>query len=567
MIRGIIKPGTYQDSVNLMLLSSKLSKMDGVNAVSVMMGTPANKEIFRSGNLWADEFNAAGPNDMCIAVDTDDEAMVAKVVEEVDQFLSAKSASAAGAGYPTVRTWAAALEKLPDANLALVSLPGQYAADEVRRALDKGLSVFLFSDNVSVDDEVDVKKKAHEKGLIVMGPDCGTASIAGVPLSFTNVVRKGNIGLIAASGTGLQEVMVGIDRLGSGVTQAFGLGGRDLSEAVGGITALDAIQALAADDETRVVVFISKPPASSVRDKVLEALKKMGKPVVAIFMGQSAGLPQGMVRFANTLDEAARLAVEYDNHLAEPSIDTVFTQLPAMKKAGQHAIKGLYSGGTLAAEAAMLIRSELGYSDDTPHVEGRLLSVDGHSVIDLGDDMYTVGRPHPMIDSRTRVDMIAQTADDPKAAVILLDVVLGYGSSDDMAGSLAPAIAAAREKAKKAGRDLLFVASVCGTAEDPQGFDKQQDILRQAGVYVADNNAAAVNTAVEAARYLADRPVRREPVPTGIRKLMDGLKVINMGLSSFAQPVLDHGGKVVQYDWAPVAGGNKKLAALLSKLQ
>ncbi len=565
MIRGIVKPGMYQDSVNLMLLSGSLSRMEGVNAVSVMMGTPANKELFRAANLYDPAFDAAGPNDMCLAVDAVSEAAALDVIREAERF-TASGAAASASERTAIRTWDAALEHLPDANLALISVPGRYAAHEARRALDRGLSVFLFSDNVSLEDEVDLKRTAHRKGLLVMGPDCGTACLAGVPLAFSNVVRRGRIGLAAASGTGLQEVMVGIHRLGGGVSQAFGLGGRDLSEAVGGASALDAVRVLAEDPATGVLVFVSKPPAPAVRDRVLEALAEAGKPVVAVFMGLPADLPLGRIRFAATLDQAARLAVEEERRLEKGDPDRLFPQLRAMKAAGQYAVQGLFSGGTLAAEAAMILRRELGCNDDGPHTEGRLLSSGGHSVIDLGDDVYTVGRPHPMIDARTRMELIEKAAEDPYTAVILFDVVLGWGGSMDMAGSLVPALRTARGKARAAGRDLVFIASICGTDEDPQNYDAQAAALTEAGVYVASSNAAAAELAAATVRPPARR-TPAEPAPEGVRSLLHGLRVVNIGLSGFVRPILEHGGRAVQYDWVPPAGGDRRLADLLAKLQ
>jgi len=567
MIHAIIKPNAYQDSVNLMLLSSKLSRMDGIKAVSIMMGTPANKELFRSGNLWTEKLTDAGPNDMCIVVDSGNAAMLATVAEEVEAFLSAKKADAQKAGYPVVRSWAAAMQSLPDANIALISLPGKYAAQEADKALDNGLSVFMFSDNVDLEYEIALKKKAHEKGLLVMGPDCGTASLAGIPLAFTNVVRQGSIGLVAASGTGLQEVMVSIDRLGGGITQAFGLGGRDLSEAVGGITAQDALGALASDPATKAVVFISKPPAPSVRNKILNTLKNIGKPVVAIFMGQPAAIPVGQVRFAATLEDAARLAMDCISTLEGASITDIFPQLPVMKAAGQRHIKGLYSGGTLGAEAAMLIQSGLDIQDQSSHTEGRLLDAGGHSVIDLGDDKYTVGAPHPMIDSRTRVEMLLEAVQDPLLGIVLLDVVLGYGGNEDMAGSLTPAIEKAGALARQANRFLVFIASVCGTDGDPQGLEKQKKILRDAGVHIVETNARAVSLAVAAAQYLA--AAQRSPMACSekIASLMRAPKCINLGLRTFADTVFAHNGRVIHFDWMPPASGSATLASLLSKLQ
>src|SRR5690606_14776291 len=125
--------------------------------------------------------------------------------------------------------------------------PGVYAAFEAFRALENNLNVMMFSDNVTVEDEIKLKDLAVKKDLLMMGPDCGTAIINGVGLCFANKIKRGPIGLVAASGTGLQEVTVLIDQFGGGISQAIGVGGRDLSKDVMGRMTLHAINALNAD--------------------------------------------------------------------------------------------------------------------------------------------------------------------------------------------------------------------------------------------------------------------------------------------------------------------------------
>jgi FdrA protein len=178
-----------------------------------------------------------------------------------------------------------AVEQQAALNLALISVLGDYAAAEAIKALRPGLSVMLFSDNVSLAHEREIKTLAREKNLLVMGPDCGTAIINGMPLGFANVVRRGAIGVVAASGTGLQEVTCCIDQLGAGISQALGTGGHDLHESIGGISMLYGLDALSADPDTRVIVLISKPPAPAVAEKILARARAAGKPVVVNFLG------------------------------------------------------------------------------------------------------------------------------------------------------------------------------------------------------------------------------------------------------------------------------------------
>jgi len=488
MLYSIVKPNNYQDSLRLMRLSNLVTDTDGVNRVSIMMGTPMNKDILRNAGLANAEVDEAKPTDLLIMADVTSAEVGESLVATVDAFLSDQASVSARSRLRTTRTLERALSIVGDANLAIVSIPGEYVAAEVERLLDQGLHVFIFSDNVSIDDEVALKRKARERGLLVMGPDCGTGSIGGLPLAFTNAVHQGRIGLVGASGTGLQEVMAQIDALGGGVSHAIGLGGRDLSTRVGGTTCLQSLRALDSDATTDVIVLISKPPAARVREDVTGLAERLSKPVVAILLGERPPAPaEGNVHYAHTLDEAARIAVELAGTRASR---------PVALQPVQQWIKGLYTGGTLASEAAMLLRESLGIPEESEHDAGYLLRSGGHEVIDLGDDTYTRGRPHPMIDPSIRNERLAAVFDDPRNAVLLLDVVLGYGSDPDPAGALAQGITAGLAELHATGRDLAVVASVCGTEDDPQSLSTQTLTLERAGVTVMPSNAAAVRHAL-----------------------------------------------------------------------
>lgn len=576
MLHTVIKANSYQDSVSLMLLTNKLSEMEGINRISVMMGTPANKDIFKNTGLYTDELEAANPSDICIVIDTDDAGLVDQVVAEVDNFLKNQASKGQGSKFSTVRTWDSAVKKLPDANLALISIPGKYAAGEARKAVEKGMHVFMFSDNVSVEEERAVKELAQQKGLLVMGPDCGTGIISEIPLAFANVVGEGNIGIVGASGTGIQEVSTLIDQMGGGITHAIGTGGRDLSEGVGAITAIDSLKGLAADEKTKVIVLISKPPAPAVRDRVIAVLKTFKKPVVAVFMGEKPAVAQDQnIHYAWTLEDTAKKAIELAGQAAGHAEAAEMAELPGLDKikasGTQKYIKGLYSGGTLAYEAAMLISDALEAEDESDHKDGVMLKLDGHEVIDLGDDVYTQGRAHPMIDPRLRVEMIVDAAKDPGTAVILLDVVIGYGSFGDPAQAIVTAIEKANEEAAKEGRQILYIASVTGTAKDPQDYEEQVQKLVDAGVVIKESNASAVRLAIQVVKVLqGSKQESAQPaeVSQAVKTLLETKpSVVNIGLRHFAETILQYGGKVVQYDWAPAAGGNEKLAKLLALLK
>ncbi|MDM5154553.1 acyl-CoA synthetase FdrA [Bacillus sp. DX1.1] len=579
MLHTIIKDNAYQDSVVLMLLTNKISTMDGVNRVSIMMGTPANKDIFAGSGLRTPELEKASANDMAIVLDTDNENIIGDVLKEIDEFLTSQATSEKAESNETARTWGKAMKLDPDANIALLSIPGIYAAQEAERALDEGLHVFIFSDNVPIEDELRLKQKAHEKGLLVMGPDCGTGIISGVPMAFTNVVRPGKIGIVGASGTGIQEVSTIIDRLGGGVTNAIGTGGRDLSETVGGITMMDAIVALDQDSNTDVIVVISKPPAKVVRDKVLALLHTVNKPVVTIFLGEKPTYHEENLYHAYTLEETARIAVALSKGEEITATETEIIT-PAVKlKPEQIHIKGYYSGGTLASEAGMLIADALALKEGPIKQDGYILKTEGHEVIDLGDDIYTQGKPHPMIDPEKRIEFIRQAANDPETAIILLDVVLGYGAHIDMASQLAPFIRDVRTKTKAEGREVVFIGTVCGTDSDPQGYDNQKNILEEAGVIVCESNNQAIRTALKLVGFEVKenvKEVRAQVINTeapqieASEAILEMLKVqprvINVGLKSFTQAIKETGGKATQFDWRPIAGGDVKLQKVLQFL-
>lgn len=580
MLKTIVKKGSYHDSVVLMLLTNQISTIKGVKKVSIMMATPANKDIYRQSGLNTEELESASANDMVVVADVDDESLLDTIMQETEEFFKKQSTKESDKkGAEAVKSWDKALEKLPEANLAVISIPGAYAALEADRALDEGMNVFMFSDNVTLEDEIKLKNKAHEKGLAVMGPDCGTGIIQGVPVAFTNNVTPGSIGIIGASGTGIQELTTIIDRLGEGVKNAIGTGGRDLSTEVGGTTMMDMIEAMESDTSVKVLIIISKPPAKEVRDRISDRLSNFRKPVITLFLGEKPEYHEEGFYHAYTLDEAARLAVGLvrgeEVKEAEVKADTADFFKPEEKKT----IKAYYSGGTLAGEAAMLIKDALDMKVPPQKAEGFMLKTGGHIVVDLGDDVYTQGKPHPMIDPAKRIECMQEAIDDASTGVILLDIMLGYGSHEDMAGALLPSIIELRDKAKAEGRKLFFVATVCGTRRDFQDYDGAVSKLKDAGVIVCENNKLAVHTAIRAIGMDFEEPVKEirpkkvakiektEASDKLIQLLSEKPKIINIGLKSFAEVAESFGCGVVQYDWMPPAGGDVRLIKILNFLR
>ena len=489
VVVNAVRRGFYLDSVALMRVSAAVSAADGVEEASLMIGTPANLALLEQAGLLAPEGRDAGPSDLVIAVRAVDAgAAEAAVAAARDALLAAAPAADADAATVRPRTQGGALRSLPGATLALISVPGEYAAAEAHRALGLGLDVMIFSDNVPLDEEVALKRRAHALGRLVMGPDCGTALLSGVAVAFANAIPRGNVGVVSASGTGLQELSVLLAREGVGVSHGIGVGGRDLGDAVGGISTLDAIDLLAADPATAAIALVSKPPAAAVAERVLARLAASAKPAVACFIGgaRDAGSGSGVV-LAATLHEAAERLL--GRSIGDDFDVTALARGLQPRSGGT--LRGLYSGGTLCGEAqAVLLAAGLAVSSNAPVPGAGAMApggadAPGHLLIDLGADEYTRGRPHPMLDPEVRVAPLGRALADPSVGVVLLDVVLGFGAHPDPAGPLAAAV---RERG--AGGPVV-VASVCGVDGDPQGLDAQRRALEEAGVVVAPSNARA----------------------------------------------------------------------------
>jgi succinyl-CoA synthetase alpha subunit len=509
-IRATLKKNFYKDSVALMRISQQVLADDALARASLVMGTPANKDILAQAGLLADVLVAAQPADLMIALEGSDDAALDAAMAQIERLLAGERPAGAASGVADLapRSLAMGLERQAEANLAQISVPGPYAGAEALKALRRGLHVFLFSDNVPLAEERAVKALAARKGLLVMGPDCGTAILGGVPLGFANAVRRGPIGLVGASGTGLQQVTTRIHALGGGVSHAIGTGSRDVYDEVGGVTLLAGLDLLARDAGTKVIVIVSKPPQPRVLEAALARARAAGKPVVVLFLGapvHSAGNLHG----AATLDEAAAAAVALAAGRAPPRAEA--EPVPGLDAAmaklapGQRLVRGLFSGGTYCTEAQLIWRDAgLSAWSNAPLDDKLALApgvrAAGHSAIDLGADEFTVGRPHPMIDPAMRIERILADARDPEVAAILLDVVLGYGAHADPAGALEPAIREARAVARQGGRELVVIAFACGTEDDPQPLSRQRAKLAEAGALLAPGSAAAALAAARIAK-------------------------------------------------------------------
>lgn len=550
-----VRRGAYYDSVVLMQLQRGLIGLPGIIDAGVVMATSANRDLLAANHLLPDSITAS-PDDLLIVVKAENDTYASDAIDQVDSLLAKKRSSVSHDFRP--RSLNAASKQMPDSSWVLVSVPGRYAAGVAREALVLDKHVFLYSDNVSLEDEIALKKTARDQGLLVLGPDCGTAIINGVGLGFANRVRQGSIGLVGASGTGLQAVTTHIHNLGGGISHAIGTGGRDLKSEVGAITAHQALDLLARDAETKVIVLISKPPSPDVATKLLAAARSTGKPVIIDFIGYPPpGHKLGNLHFAASLSETAEIAVG--------QLSVTIEQSSVADKPIDGYLRGLFSGGTLAYETMLSLQATISplYSN-APITKNQLLKdplhSEAHTIIDLGDEFFMVGRLHPMIDNDLRIRRLRQEAANPDVGLILFDVVLGEGSHPDPASELAPII----QEIKEQRVDIEFVAVVIGTEEDPQNIQSQIDRLEDAGAVVFRNVTETVN-------YVSIRlghPVQKEFSPVSLDRLVtQPFAAINVGLESFYESLISQGAQAIHVDWRPPAGGNEKLASLLARMK
>jgi succinyl-CoA synthetase alpha subunit len=503
MAKGsLVRKNQYYDSVFLMGVNKRLSQVPGVRQTAVLMGTGNNKRLLADIGITGEAIDAAGPGDLIVAVIADSEQVVELAINHLDKALLATTD---GKPRSTLHRLEDALHLQPAANLAVFTIPGDYVGREARKALEAGLNVFIFSSNVSPAEELELKQTALTKGLLVMGPDCGTSIVGGVGIGFANAVRRGRIGAVGPSGTGLQEFTTQIHHAGAGISHALGTGSRDLSDSIGGLTTFAALESLERDPHTDVVAVIAKPPGRKTLRQLKERLSSYSKPTVACFLGMPVAevATQEGRSTVRTIDDAAQSAVELLNGLA-PRPRTALSSEERRRaaedrqawSARQKYVRGVFAGGTFCYQTQQLLQDrgldvrsnaplkpELGLADPNTSV--------GNTLVDMGDETYTQGRPHPMIDAALRRQRILVEGQDPEVGVLLLDFILGYNASQDPVGDLMDPILEAQRSLRAAGGQLSVVASICGTEADPQDLGMQRSLLENAGVVVFESSARA----------------------------------------------------------------------------
>jgi succinyl-CoA synthetase alpha subunit len=483
-------------------VNKRLAQAKGVMQTAVLMASENNKRLLADIGIHGDQIVSAKPNDLIVAVIAETPQIVDTVLGGLDQALLALEEKVSVSHLHTLDD---GLAEKPNANLAVLTIPGEYVFREAEKALDAGLSLFIFSSNVPIEEERKLKERAVESKLLVMGPDCGTSILGGVGIGFSNVVKRGAVGAIGPSGTGLQEFTSQIHNAGYGISHAIGTGSHDLSDEIGGITTFQAIEALEADPQTKVITIIAKPPGGKTLNRLSQRLKSCSKPVVSCFLGAPVDSFEGedSLTWTHSIDEAVLAAIQ---HVGEKTTVTRFAltqqerDLAAECRAKwapkQHFLRGLFAGGTFCYQSQQILR-EAGFvvhSNAPLDPIYKLTDPDKgseHTLTDMGDETYTLGRPHPMIDGTIRKQRILSESRDPSVAILLLDFILGYNASMDPVGELLDAIIEAKQLAQRQGGELTIVASICGTKEDPQELDLQEKLLHEVGVIVFKSNARA----------------------------------------------------------------------------
>ncbi len=525
---NVVKRNIFRDSIQLMRLTEDVKKLEGVDDAVVSMGTDTNRRLLSELGLLASESKGAGDSDMIIAVLVKSGFDGREVMGRVENLVMAPPKASGGPRTQVLHSISSALERLPKANLAVVSLPGKQAFEPSMELLRSGVNVHLFSDHVPMEQEIELKRFASSRGLLVMGPGAGTSIINGVGLGFANSVRRGDVGIVASAGTGIQEVSSMLDNIGLGVSAALGVGGTDVSEQVGGLMMKDCLGLLEKDKGTRLIIIIAKTPKDTVIREVMSYVEgKTSKPVITCFLGLDPPSTRGeRVSYAKTLHSAVHKAARASGREAEKEYEKKLgmsfedlsrsSSKPSGSMGGRRFVRGLYSGGTLAHETLLIFREILGeaYSNTPLSANFELpdpnVSID-NSVVDLGDEFFTAGRAHPMIDPTLRKLRIAQEAKDPKVAAIMLDVVLGYGSSPDPGGALVGAIKEATRPSGSSRDRVALMAHICGTQSDPQSFEEQSDKLDEAGVVLFPSNALlAAKAALSVGEEAASERLRRK---------------------------------------------------------
>lgn len=520
----LVKSNYYRDSLNLLKISDIMKRSSsGIVEAVVIMGTKTNKAVLVKLGFPSTKINQATESDLIIAIEAVDKGSVDSALRKVEELLHSDGSSDTSnlvSENPTDLD--SALVSMSNANLALISIPGEYVKDLSIKLSNEGIHQQIFSDHVPLDDELTIKEYAAKKGVLVLGPGAGTSIINGKGIGFSNVLRRGPVGIIAAAGTGLQEVSSLLDQCDIGVAYGLGVGANDPKEKIGGLMMLEALKVLEELPDIEIMTIVSKPPSPRAKKQIIDYIVKHGKKkYVLAFLGggHDDSLPNStkskivqVTTLASAVFAVAGLTSNelYKQSLVRLRIEPEILQRSVAKEwkgfgQQQKYIRALYTGGTFAYETQVILNGILkDLFSNAPTGRTKKLPQSSkskkHSILDLGEEEFTQGRPHPMIDPTIRRLRLVEESQDPEVGVVMMDFVLGYGSNPDPVGAVLKEIGQVKATARKGGRYLSIVTHVCGTKGDPQGYDESVRKLENVGALVFPTNALA---AIASAQIIA----------------------------------------------------------------
>lgn len=491
----------YVDSVTLMSIGDKVMSLSGISNAEVQMGTPANTEVLEElGYVLSSDIK---PDDLVFAVTGQTQEKIEEAFKFAESLLSGGGTMAGQRKYHDIGDIDLSADPY---DIAQISLPGEYVLHEAKKALLIGMDLFIFSDNVPLEQELELKELGREMGRLVMGPDCGVGFINGVCLGAGSIMREGSIGIIAASGSGAQEVGSIIEKYGHGISNIIGTGGRDLYPEINGIEMLQAMKLMAEDNNTKVIVLVSKLAGLGVMNKILTEADKIQKAVVAIFLGSEKSLFEGHnVIPAFSLHEAAEKACKLisedvvDLHLSKKDLQETAQSEYSRYDSNQKYFRGLFCGGTFTEEALIYLNENLSGVNLNSNLKTRFadklrdrhISL-GHTILDLGAEDFTSEAPHPVFDPKLRAKRLEKEIGDPETAAILLDFITGPGVAQDPFSLVIETI---KKDMSNTGKHITYIANICGTEQDPQNIRENIRKLKECGVIVTQSNYESIRLA------------------------------------------------------------------------
>ena len=521
MIVNIIKKNFFRDSVQMMQFSQQLKDEQGVIDAAIVMSTVLNKNTLKNMNLLTEDGISATENDTLISINCQDENSLSNAIQKAEQLLTSISAKAKN----EFTSLASALDTFSDANIASLSIPGQFVKEMATELINKQLNLFVFSDHVPLEDEIYLKNLALENNVLFMGPEAGTSILNGTVFGFGNRVRKGSIGIIGASGTGIQESSTMIDLFGEGISHGIGVGGRDLRNDIGGMMTMKAMEIFENDPNTKAVLLVSKPVDNYIRNKIINKINNFSKKnyVLCLIGDNENSVDTAKIKFSKSIQMSVlKILKLLDDNVYKKTKDVVRNQINDSIKLseslskdlneGQKFIRGFFAGGTLCYESKIILEQMIGKiysnlsSDDEYSIKGNVSSKE-NTLIDFGEEEFTSARPHPIIDPLLRRNRILEDANDPNVGVIIIDIICGINAAKNTMAFHAETIKKAIEIAREQGRKLSVFTYICGTENDVS--KNELKLLADSGAKLFTSNALMSFAAALVVKNLDDNSIKK----------------------------------------------------------